>query len=93
MVFVEIYTAKKILARNQLVSKNIQLGSARFRKSTSSAQLSKFQLGSAQVANFQLGFNTSTYCGETQRLIIQYSCPYIIFSKFYQDAKTIASTK
>ena len=56
MVFVGIYTAdKKKLARNQLVSKNIQLGSARFQKPASSAQLGKFQLGSAQLANFQLG--------------------------------------
>ena len=46
-------------ARIQLVSKNIQLGSARFQKSTSSAQLGKIQLGSAQLANFQLGCITS----------------------------------
>ena len=34
----------------QLVSKNIQLGSARFQKSTSSAQLGKIQLGSARLS-------------------------------------------
>ena len=49
-------------ARIQLVSKNIQLGSARFQKSTSSAQLGKIQLGSAaQLANFQLGCITTNH--------------------------------
>ena len=52
MVFAGIYIAdKKKLARIQLVSKNIQLGSARFRKSASSAQLGKFQLGSARLSS------------------------------------------
>ena len=35
----------------QLVSKNIQLGSARFQKSASSAQLGKIQLGSARLSS------------------------------------------
>ena len=54
MIFEGIYIAdKKVVtqknsARIQLISKNIQLGSARFRKPTSSARLGKIQLGSAR---------------------------------------------
>ena len=53
---IEFIADKKVVtqkdsARIQLVSKNIQLGSARYRKPTSSAWLGKIQLGSARLGS------------------------------------------
>ena len=51
MIVMTKFLCSKKSARIQLVSKNIQLGSARSRKSASSAQLGKYQLGSARLSS------------------------------------------